>query len=432
MRTSLQGIAQRAKRERQHRFQNLAGCLNEEYLIESWSGIRKDAALGVDEVSAEEYQQRLVENVRELIERLKRGSYRAKLVRRHYIPKENGKKRPLGIPATEDKLLQLAVARILGAIYEQDFLECSYGYRPGRSVHEATEALSSKIQFGAYRWIVEADIQGYFDSIDHEKLVEMLEERVDDGRFMRLIRKWLRAGVLDTDGKILHPETGTPQGGIVSPILANVYLHYALDKWFEEMVKPYFEGRKAFLIRYADDFVCGFEREADAQAFLRGLRKRLEKYGLKLSEEKTRIMKFDRNDPTRPGFDFLGFEHRWGKNRKGNPQLRQQTSRKKLRSAMDRAWQWCKENRHKKLREIFAIVRRKLEGYYNHYGVTGNFRRMREYLKHVERALFTWLNRRSQRRSFTWGKFRELKARYRLPEPRIKQRDKAKQLVLQL
>jgi RNA-directed DNA polymerase len=427
MRTSLQGIAERARRQKQHRFQNLYGCLNEEYLIESWGRIRKDAAVGVDEVTAQEYEEKLQENVKDLVRRLKQKNYKAKPVRRHYIKKENGKKRPLGIPATEDKLLQLGVARILGAIYEEDFLDCSYGYRPKRSVHDALKELSGKIQFGAYRWIVEADIQGYFDSIEHEWMIRMLEERVDDEPFLRLIRKWLRAGVLDTDGQMLDPETGTPQGGIVSPILANVYLHYVLDLWFERKEKPKVNG-KAFLIRYADDFVCGFERESEAKAFLKELKARLEKFGLKLSEEKTRIMKFDRNDPGRPAFDFLGFEHRWGKNRKGNPWLKQQTSSKKLRSAVKRMWQWCKKNRSRKVRELMGVLKRKLEGYFNHYGVVGNLRRMQAYLSHVERAAFKWLNRRSQKKSYTWKEFRKLKIRYRWPKPRIQPRFKQREL----
>ena len=233
MPTSLRGIAQKAQEHKQHRFQDLYRLLNEELLLECWRDIRKDAASGVDRVSAHDYEQNLDENIRQLVERLKRKSYRAKLVRRQYIPKTDGRWRPLGIPATEDKLLQLAVTRILEAIYEQDFLRCSYGYRPKVGALEAVDDQTIKLQFGRYHYVVEADIQGFFDNIDHDWLLRMLEERIDDRALLRLIQKWLKAGVLDTDGQVLHPVTGTPQGGIISPMLANVYLHYALDLWFQ-------------------------------------------------------------------------------------------------------------------------------------------------------------------------------------------------------
>jgi RNA-directed DNA polymerase len=252
MQTSLQGIAQRAKEQKKHRFQDLYRMLNEGYLLECWRYIRKDAAYGVDKMSAEEYERDLEENIRDLVERLKRGSYRAKLVRRKYIPKGEGKMRPLGIPAIEDKLLQVAVKRILEAIYEQDFLRCSYGYRPGIGALDAVDKLTVKLQFGRYNYVVEADIKSYFDNVDHEWVERMLEERIDDRPFLRLIKKWLKAGILEPDGEVIHPVTGTPQGGIVSPILANVYLHYVLDLWFHKVVKKYCRG-EACLIRYADD-----------------------------------------------------------------------------------------------------------------------------------------------------------------------------------
>lgn len=230
MRTSLQGIAKRAEEQKKHRFQDLYGLLNEEFLMDCWRDIRKDAASGVDDVSAEQYEENLEENVRDLVERLKRKSYRARLVKRAYIPKGDGKKRPLGVPVIEDKLLQLGVKRILAAIYVQDFLPCSYGYRPGIGALDAVKDLMDRLQFGRYSFIVEADIKSYFDNVDHDWMTRMLEERVDDGPFVRLIGKWLKAGVLETDGKVIHPVTGTPQGGVVSPILANIYLHYALDE----------------------------------------------------------------------------------------------------------------------------------------------------------------------------------------------------------
>jgi RNA-directed DNA polymerase len=252
MPTSLQGIAQKAARQKGYRFRNLYGMLDEDFLKQCWCDIRKDAASGVDQVSAQEYEQHLDANIHDLVERLKQKRYRAKLVRRHYIPKGDGTQRPLGIPAVEDKLLQLAVARLLEAIYEQDFLRCSYGYRPKVGALEAVDTLTIKLQFGRYAWVVEADIKKFFDTIDHDWMVRMLAERIDDGALLRLIRKWLKAGVLDTDGMVLHPATGTPQGGTVSPVLANVFLHYVLDIWFEKVVKQHCRG-EACLLRYADD-----------------------------------------------------------------------------------------------------------------------------------------------------------------------------------
>lgn len=250
--TSLLGIAKKARSDKRYRFRNLYRELNEELLLDSWRLLRKDAALGVDRVSGAEYEANLEENIRQLVEKLKRKRYRARLVRRHYIPKGDGGLRPLGIPATEDKLLQLAVKRLLEAIYEQDFLSCSYGYRPGVGALEAVDQLTVHLQFGSYHHLVEADIKGFFDNLSHEWLMRMLGERIDDQAILRLIKKWLKAGVLDTDGKVLRPEGGTPQGGIISPLLANVYLHYALDLWFERVFQRSCRGA-AFLHRYADD-----------------------------------------------------------------------------------------------------------------------------------------------------------------------------------
>jgi RNA-directed DNA polymerase len=429
MRTSLQGIAQRAKENKKYRFRNLYGALNEEFLHECWKRIRKDAAFGVDKISAEEYERNLAENIKNLVERLKEKRYHAKLVRRKYIPKENGKLRPLGIPAVEDKLLQLGATELLNAIYEQDFLDCSYGYRPARGVHDAVEELMRQIQFGAYRWIVEADIQGYFDNIDHEWLIRMLEERIDDQAFTRLIRKWLRAGILETDGKVLHPITGTPQGGIVSPVLANIYLHYVLDLWFEKRIKPRLQ-MKAFLIRYADDFVCGFERESEAREFAKNLRERLSEFGLTLAEDKTRTMKFVRGQGEGDRFDFLGFQYWWSKSRNGKDLLKRRTSPKKLRSAIKRFKAWCKENRHAGIKVIFTKLNRKLSGYYNHYGVIGNMDSLRKFLYHVRCILRKWLNKRSQRRSVTWEKFNGFEKRFGLLQPRITRQKRPVQLVL--
>jgi len=428
MQTSLEGIAKKAKERPEYRFRNLYTMLDEEFLKECWRDIRKDAAYGVDKVSAEEYEKNLDENIENLVNRLKQKRYRAKLVRRKYIPKGDGRMRPLGIPATEDKLLQLAVARILGAIYEQDFLRCSYGYRPNVGPLDAVDKLTIKLQFGQYNFVVEADIQGFFDNISHEWMERMLEERVDDRAFVRLIRKWLKAGVLDTDGQVIHPVTGTPQGGIVSPILANVYLHYALDLWFHKVVEPRCRG-EACSIRFADDFVAAFQYQGDAGRFYSELGQRLGKFGLELSAEKTCIIPFRRDQAT-TSFDFLGFEYRWGKDRAGKPHLKRRTSRKKLEKSLKQFTEWCKQNRHLKLGELFRILNAKLRGYYNYYGVNGNYESLSEFFYRGMRILLKWLRRRSQRYRLNWERFGEILDRYQVERPRIVGRPKVRVATL--
>jgi RNA-directed DNA polymerase len=426
MQTSLQGIAQRAKEQKKHRFQDLYRMLNEGYLLECWRYIRKDAAYGVDKMSAEEYERDLEENIRDLVERLKRGSYRAKLVRRKYIPKGEGKMRPLGIPAIEDKLLQVAVKRILEAIYEQDFLRCSYGYRPGIGALDAVDKLTVKLQFGRYNYVVEADIKSYFDNVDHEWVERMLEERIDDRPFLRLIKKWLKAGILEPDGEVIHPVTGTPQGGIVSPILANVYLHYVLDLWFHKVVKKYCGG-EACLIRYADDYVCAFQYQEDAERFYRAMGKRLGKFGLEMSAEKTRVKRFSRDhQPGKASFEFLGFEFRWGKDRSGRPHLKRRTSRKKLRRSLRNFTDWCRANRHQRLDVLFRKLNAKLRGYYNYYGVIGNYASLTQFFKQALRILFKWLNRCSQRSRYNWRGFQELIELFNIERPRIVGRPKTR------
>jgi len=422
--TSLLGIAKKARADKRYRFRNLYRELNEELLRDSWRLLRKDAALGVDQVSAAEYEAKLEENIHQLVERLKRKRYRARLVRRHYIPKGEGKLRPLGIPAIEDKLLQLAVKRLLEAIYEQDFLSCSYGYRPRMGALEAANQLQIKLQFGGYHHVVEADIKGFFDNLSHQWLMRMLAERIDDQAILRLIKKWLKAGVLDTDGKVLRPEGGTPQGGVISPILANVYLHYVLDLWFEKVFQRSCKGG-AFLHRYADDFVCGFGREEDAQRYYSELEERLRKFGLELAAEKTRVIAFSRYRRGETSFDFLGFEFRWGIDRKGQARLKRRTSRKKFRNSVKRVAEWCKQNRHRRVREQFKRLNAKLRGYYNYYGVRGNYASLNEFYQLVQRLHLKWLNRRSQRQSYTWAGYRALTQYFALARPHIVGRPKS-------
>ena len=418
------GVAKKASEQLGYRFRNLFGLLNEEMLRDSWQYIRKGAASGVDRVSAAEYEQNLEENIHQLVEDLKRKHYRAKNVLRRYIPKGDGKFRPLGIPATQDKLLQECVKRILEAIFEQDFLQSSFGYRPGVSALDAVDKLTVKLQFGEYNYVVEADIKGFFDNIDHEWLLKMLAERVDDKSFLWLIEKWLKAGVLDTDGKVLHPETGTPQGGIISPILANVYLHYALDIWFQKVVIPLCSGA-AFLIRYADDFVCAFEKEEDARRFYEALGERLGKFGLELSAEKTQIIPFSpKTSLGKTSFNFLGFEFRWGLDRKGKPHLNKRTARKNLRRSVVRFKLWIKENRQRRLPDLFRLLNAKLRGYFNYFGVYGNFASLTEFMYHVVRALHKHLNRRSQRKSYNWSGFKQLMKEFGVVKPYIVSRPK--------
>jgi group II intron reverse transcriptase/maturase len=417
--TSLQGIAKKAERQKGYRFRNLYGMLNEEMLKDSWRYIRKDAAHGVDGISAEEYEQNLEENIHRLVETLKQKRYRAEMVRRRYIPKGGGKKRPLGIPAVKEKLLQLAVKRILEAIYEQDFYRCSYGYRPNTGAREAVDKLTIKLQFGKYNHVVEADIRGFFDNINHEMMLEMLKERVDDKALLRLIKKWLRAGILEEDGKVIHPITGTPQGGIVSPILANVYLHYALDQWFQKVVKRHCQG-EACLIRYADDFVCAFEYEKDAERFHRVLGKRLGKFGLEVAPEKTKVIHFSKErKPGQDRFDFLGFEFRWCRDLSGKPHVKKRTSRKKLRASLKNANQWCKENKHRRLADLFRRLNAKLRGYYNYYGVHGNYDSLKEFFEQMLWFLKRQLNQRSQRKSYNWHGFNQLISYFQIERPRI-------------
>jgi len=422
MPTSLLAIAKKAKEKKDLRFFNLYRLIDEEFLLDCWRDIRKNAAYGVDGISAQEYGENLMANIRDLVERLKRKSYRARLVRRHWIPKLDGRQRPLGIPVVEDKLLQLAVTRILEAIYEQDFLRCSYGYRPNKGALDAVDKLTVKLQFGQYNFVVEADIQGFFDNLDQDELVEMLSRRIGDRQLLRLIQKWLKAGVLNTDGSVTHPLTGTPQGGIVSPILANVYLHYTLDLWFHDVVKWHSKG-EACLIRYADDFVCGFEHQDEAQHFYGALEHRLEKFGLQLAAAKSRVIPFSRNgEPGATRFDFLGFEFSWGKDRTGRPHVKRRTSRKKLRNSLANFTAWCKQSRHVPLRELFPQLKLKLRGYYNYYGVSGNSGGLKEFFNEAMRTLWKWLNRRSQRCSFTRQGFDDLLDHFQVPRPRISAR----------
>ena len=400
MPTSLLAIAKKARESRKHRFHNLYHLLNRTNLRACFHELRKKAAPGVDDVAWRDYESNLEENLTNLVHALKHGGYRARPTRRKFIPKSNGKMRPLGIPCVEDKIVQRAVARILGAIYEEDFLDVSFGYRPGKSPQAATKELAQVLQFGPYGWIVEADLKGFFDSIDHEWLLRMLDLRIGDRQIMRLIRKWLHAGVLETDGKIVHPETGTPQGGIVSPILANVYLHYALDVWFQHIVAPRCRGR-AKLVRFADDFTCAFQYHEDAVKFRRSLDNRLGKFSLALAPEKTRVLQFSRFRVGGESFDFLGFEFRprGAKSRLGRyfvsflPAVSKKAA-KSIRSVI-RGWRLHRLS-DKSLLDLSRMFNPIIRGWINYYG---SFYRSALYplFDQLNRSLKKWAMRKYKR-----------------------------------
>ena len=421
MQTSLKGIAKRAKEDKNCKFRSLNREITPKLLYECFEDMNRKSSVGVDGVDYDEYKGKLDTNLRSLLERVENGTYHASLVRRHYIPKGNGKVRPLGIPTTEDKLLQRAVRTILEAIYEQDFLPSSFGYRPKRSARNAVDELQRELNFGGYNWLVEADIKGFFDNINQEKLLDMLRQRIDDESFIKLIQKWLRAGVLDTDGKIIDSLTGTPQGGVISPMLANIYMHYVLNEWFENMVKKHCKG-KAYLCVYADDFVCAFEHEKDARKFYGVLPKRLAKYNLEIAPEKTKLIKFSKKESaTSETFDFLGFEFRWVKARLKNSYfVLRRSAKKRFMRAIDNVEEWLKENRSQPITILIKKLNRKLVGYYNYFGVPGNYEGIKKYSYIVRLRLHKWLGRRSQRGSYTWKAFNNLLKALPLAKPMIR------------
>jgi group II intron reverse transcriptase/maturase len=427
--TRRQRIAELARQSPQAAFTTLAHHIDIDWLREAYRRTRKDGAPGVDGQSAEQYAANLEDNLRSLLERAKSGTYRAPPVRRVHIPKGSGAEtRPIGIPTFEDKVLQRAVAMVLEAIYEQDFLDCSYGFRRRRSAHQALEMLQHQTVIMAGGWVLEVDIRKFFDSLDHKRLVEILRRRVLDGVLLRLIGKWLRAGVLE-DGGITYPDAGSPQGGVVSPMLANIYLHEVLDTWFDREVKPRLSG-KAYLIRYADDAVLLFAKEEDARRVLAVLPKRFEKYGLTLHPDKTRLVEFRRpgrrpppsggGASERPGtFDLLGFTHFWGVSRAGKWIVKRKTAKDRFRRAVQRIVIWCREHRHDVVRAQWQALVRKLRGHYEYYGITGNSDGLRRFLNAATHAWRKWLSRRSQRARMSWERMRKLLERYPLPPARI-------------
>jgi group II intron reverse transcriptase/maturase len=411
-------------------FTSLAYLMDIDWLKEAYRRTRKDGAVGVDGVTAEEYEQNLEGNLQSLLDYAKSGTYKAPPVRRVHIPKGGSttETRPLGIPTLEDKILQRAVVMLLGAIYEQDFLDCSYGFRPGRSAHDALDSFREQTMSCRPKggWVLEVDIRKFFDNLDHNHLRHFLRQRVRDGVLLRLIDKWLKAGVME-DGNVSYPDSGSPQGGVVSPMLSNVFLHYVLDLWFEQEVKPRLRNR-AFLIRFADDFVIGFRNERDAQRVMEVIPKRFGKYGLTVHPTKTKLIRFrppssttmgGRGPDDRPGtFDFLGFTHYWAVSLKGYWVVKLKTAKDRFSRAVRSIDQWCYRNRHLTVSEQQQKLNQKLRGHDAYYGVTGNSAALSRFHREVERRWRKWLNRRNRIRTLKWAKFRAILRRYPLAPAR--------------
>ena len=430
MLTKLAGIAKVARERPQEKFTSLAHLINEEMLTICHKEMDGKKAAGIDAVTKQTYDKNLEPNLKDLVQRMKRHAYRPQPARRTYIPKPGtNKQRPLGIPAYEDKLVQAALAKILTAIYEQEFLDSSFGFRPNRSCHDAIKVLNSILMRRPINYIVDVDIKGFFEHVNHDWMIKFIEHRIQDPNIIRLIKRFLKAGTME-EGIKYDTIEGTPQGGLVSPVISNIYLHYVIDLWFEKYVRKQCLGA-AFMVRYADDNIFCFESKAEANAFYKALPERLSKFGLEISAEKSKIIAFgrnarkkDHNDGNGSGgkpetFDFLGFKHYCSKNRNGKFRVKRKTSSKKFRASLLRFKLWIQENRHMPMEVLMKKLGRKLQGYYQYYGITDNTEMMRKFLDELRRHLFKNLNRRSQIRSYNWGKFPLLLRKYPLPRPKI-------------
>lgn len=423
--TKVVTLAARARRIRHEPLKTLAHVIDKEWLEESWKRIRKGAAYGIDAVSAQKYAENLEENLGELLSKLKAGKYRAKPARRVYIPKPDGRQRPLGLPTVEDKIAQRAVGIILSAIYEQDFLPMSYGFRQGRNAHQAIRDVKAAIIQGKVSWVVDADIRSFFDEMDHQWLMKFLGHRIADRVILRLIGKWLRAGVME-EGKLVKASTGTPQGGVISPVLANVCLHYVIDLWVTKIVRKHMRG-EMYSFRYADDTLFCFRYRQDAIRFMKALRQRLEKFGLRLNEDKTRLCRFGRfaerdrklRKEKRATFDFLGFTFYNNQSRSGKYIVGCRTQSKRLSAAMNRVTQWCRENRHQAVGWQARYLNAMLQGYYNYYGVSHNFPSVSAFYRHTVKVWHRYLSRRSQRAYIPWEKFMRILRDYPLVKPHL-------------
>ena len=424
--SKLRLIAECAKGNPQFQFTSLAHLLDKEFLEDSYRHLKKDKAVGVDNVSWEDYGKDLDANLDGLLARLKSKSYKPIPAKRVYIPKNETEKRPLGISALENKVVEQALAWVLGSIYEEDFLECSYGFRPGRGCHQALKALNGLITLQPTNHIVECDIKGFFDNVSHEWLLSFLRMRIADSSLLALIEKFLKAGYID--GRLLvRSEQGTPQGSILSPTLANVFLHYVLDIWFETVVKAHVRGFCG-LVRYADDFVCAVQYAGDAERIELALKRRFEKHGLEIHPTKSRRISFGRYEREnaekqgrRPNtFDFLGFTHHCGKTRTGKFKVGRRTSRKKFAAKCKAMNDWLRETRNKvATKEWWKTLKAKLRGHYQYYGVSENYAGVARFYYATVGMLHKWLNRRSQKRKMNWERFKHYLECYPLPKPKI-------------
>jgi group II intron reverse transcriptase/maturase len=394
-----------------------------DFLREAYHRTRKQAAPGVDGITARDYVEDLETNLQDLHERLRSGRYQAPPVVRTWLEKDDGGRRPIGKPTFEDKIVQRAVAMLLGAVYEQDFHDFSHGFREGHGAHQALGQLTDACMQKKVGWILDADVSGFFDNLAHDWLQSFLKQRVNDGGLLRLVGKWLNAGVLE-DGMLRFPDKGTPQGGVISPVLSNIFLHHVLDEWYQRDVKPRMKGR-SFLIRFADDFVLGFEREDDARRVMAVLVKRFARFGLTIHPTKTTLIPFrmpPRQKPSARGngtFEFLGFTHYWGRTRRDTWMLKRRTAKKRRRRTMKAVWVWCRDHRHRPLEEQHRVLCSKLRGHYQYFGVRCNYEQLNAVYRYVERAWRYWLNRRSHKGRRDWERYRRLLARFPLPQPRI-------------
>ncbi len=426
MYTERSKIAKLAKERPGLAFTSLNHCLTFDLMMEAYRKTRKDGAVGVDDQTAIEYERNLKGNLRDLLERSKSGRYKAPPVRRVYIPKGNSatEKRPIGIPTFEDKVLQRAVVMVLESIYEQDFMDCSYGFRPKRSAHQALQAISDFLIQIKGGWVIDVDVRKFFDTMKHEHLREFIQHRVRDGVIVRLIGKWLNAGVMER-GQLSYRDEGSPQGGVISPLLSNIYLHYVLDKWFHEVVLPRLGGA-AKLVRFADDFIIVCKLPRDAERMMAVLPKRFEKHGLTIHEEKTRLIEFRRprleknacKRGDRTGcFNFLGFTFYWGQSQAKKSIVKLHTAKDRLKRSITRMGLWCKQNRHMAVEDQYKYLNQALRGHYGYFGVVNNHYSLRQFYRSVRRNWRRWLQRRSQKSRMTWHVYTKLLDRYPLQEP---------------
>lgn len=420
MSTQLQDIATQAKKDTKRKFRSLYRLLNKENMAATFKKLRnKRSAVGIDGQTYANFENCLAENCQSLEDALKEKRYSVPAIRRVNIPKADGKKRPLGITTMSDKVVQAPASAILSALYGSQFKEFNFGYRPKLGAHQALDYLRHGLS-RSMGWVVEMDIEAFFDNIDHDWLMRMLEQRIEDESFLRLIGKWLRAKVVEEDGKVISPLTGCPQGGIISPVLSNIYLHYVLDLWFSSVIEPRYGVGKCMMVRYADDGVFGFRLERDAREFMDLLRKRLGKFGLKLSESKTRLVRFSRFAIGMGTIDFLGFTLCWVLNRKGQPAIRAQTRKSRLLKAREAARHYIHENRNMRLRRLFQKVGQKLSGFYAYFGTPGNSKALNTLYREAIANLMKYMNRRSQRQSYSWESFKQALSEHPLPVPRLR------------